>query len=100
MLSPSRSGPAVIEYGVEYFAPPFIFRESAVVPVAAIDIQNRQQNHWSADFSARIGLQFQNSATFGRRLDLMLEYYNGHSPNGQFYLQNIQSLGVGLHFFL
>jgi hypothetical protein len=99
-FEPKSLKPAVIEYGIEYFAPPFIFRESAVIPVMAIDIQNRQENNWSADISARIGLQLQNSSTFGRRLDLMLEYYNGHSPNGQFYLQNIQSLGIGLHFFL
>jgi hypothetical protein len=92
--------PGVVEYGMEYYAPPFNLNATAVTPVAAIDIQNRQENNWSADFSVRAGLQFQDPSTFGRRLDLLLEYYNGHSPNGQFYLQNIQSLGVGLHFFL
>jgi hypothetical protein len=92
--------PGVAEYGMEYYAPPFNFNDTALTPVAAVDIQNRQENNWSADFSARVGLQLQDPSTFGRRLDLLLEYYNGHSPNGLFYLQNIQSLGIGLHFFL
>jgi Protein of unknown function (DUF1207) len=98
-VDPSSLKPGVVEYGLEYYGPP-IFNNSSTIPVAAIDIQNRQQNNWSKDISARVGLEFQNPSTFGRRLDLMLEYYNGHSPNGQFFLQKIQSLGIGLHFYL
>jgi hypothetical protein len=71
-----------------------------MIPVAAVDIQNREQNNWSADISARVGVQFQNPAKFIRRADLMLEYYDGHSPNGQFFLQKIQSLGIGLNLYL
>jgi hypothetical protein len=97
--TPSSLKPGVVEYGVEFSGPP-ISNHSSVIPVAAIDIQNRQQNNWSADISARIGLQFQNPSTFGRRFDVMLEYYNGHSPNGQFFLQKIESLGIGVHFYL
>lgn len=96
---PSFLKPAVTEFGAEYFGPP-IFHDSSVIPVAAVDLQSRQLNNWRVDLSARIGLQFQGPATFGRRMDLMLEYYNGHSPNGQFFLQTIQSLGLGLHFYL
>jgi hypothetical protein len=98
-VDPSSLKPGVVEYGVEFYGPP-IFNNSSTIPVAAVDIQQRQENNWSADISARVGLQFQNPSTFGRRLDLMLEYYNGHSPNGQFFLQKIQSLGIGLHFYL
>ena len=98
-VDPSSLKRGVVEYGVEYYGPP-IFRNSSTIPVVGVDIQNRQENNWSTDISARVGLQFQNPATFGRRLDLMLEYYNGHSPNGQFFLQKIQSIGIGLHFYL
>lgn len=98
-VDPSSLKPGVVEYGVEYYGPP-IFHNSSMIPVAAIDIQAREENNWSSDISARVGVQFQNPSTFGRRLDLMLEYYNGHSPNGQFFLQKIQSLGIGLHFYL
>ena len=30
---------------------------------------------------------------------LLLEYYNGKSPNGQFYENTIEYFGLGLHFF-
>jgi hypothetical protein len=30
----------------------------------------------------------------------MIEYFNGHSPNGQFYRDRIEYLGVGLHLYL
>jgi hypothetical protein len=96
---PSDLKPGVVESGVEYFGPP-IFHNLSMIPVAAVDIQNREQNNWSADISARVGVQFQNPAKFIRRADLMLEYYDGHSPNGQFFLQKIQSLGIGLNLYL
>jgi hypothetical protein len=30
---------------------------------------------------------------------LLFEYYNGKSPNGQFFEQSIEYFGIGLHFF-
>lgn len=98
-VDPSTLKPGVVEYGAEWFGPR-LFNDSSIIPVAAVDFQNRQENDWSGDISARVGVQIQNHSTLGRRVDLMLEYYNGHSPNGQFFLQKIESFGVGLHFFL
>jgi hypothetical protein len=97
-VDPADLGRGVVEYGFEYTGHPLF--DSLAVPVAALDIQNRAMNDWTGDISARIGLQFNNPSTFGRRLDLLIEYYNGRSPNGQFYLQKIESLGIGLHFYL
>jgi hypothetical protein len=31
---------------------------------------------------------------------LLIEYYRGKSPHGQFYEKTIEHLGAGLHFFL
>jgi len=28
----------------------------------------------------------------------LLEYFRGHSPNGQFYREKIDYLGLGMHF--
>jgi hypothetical protein len=97
--APSNLKPGIVEYGAEYYGPP-LFDNSSTIPVAAVDFQNHQDNGWGTDISARVGLQFQNPATFGRRLNLMLEYYDGHSPNGQFFLERIQEIGIGLHFYL
>jgi len=47
----------------------------------------------------RAGIQFENPEILGRKLMLLLEYYNGKSPNGQFYESTIEYFGLGLHFF-
>jgi hypothetical protein len=66
-------------------------------PVAGVDVQTRQQNDWSPDLSARAGVEFL-SALYGRNLQLLLEYFRGHSPNGQFYKDSIDYIGLGVHF--
>ena len=71
----------------------------ALRPVAAIDIQNRQESDWDTDFSTRGGVQFENPNFQGRKMQFLLEYYRGKSPHGQFYENNIEHFGAGLHFF-
>ena len=29
-----------------------------------------------------------------------MEYFNGYSPNGQFYREKIEYIGVGIHLYL
>jgi hypothetical protein len=86
-----------IQYGLELYSPWRL--APAIRPVAAIDLQNRQQNSWQLDLSARAGLQFESVQVLGRKLQLMLEYFDGHSPNGQFYRERIDYIGVGLHLY-
>ena len=50
----------------------------------------RQENGWDADLSVRAGLQF-DGVLLSRNMQLLLEYFHGHSPNGQFYKQRIES---------
>lgn len=66
-------------------------------PIAAVDIQQREQNGWGADLSLRAGVQIESLPIFNRKLQIMLEYFSGHSPNGQFYRERIEYLGVGMH---
>ena len=33
-----------------------------------------------------------------RKLQILLEYFNGHSPNGQFYKNRAEYFGIGTHF--
>ena len=66
-------------------------------PVFGVDVQTRQQNDWSPDLSARAGVELL-GALYGRNLQLLLEYFNGHSPNGQFYKDKIDYIGLGVHF--
>jgi Protein of unknown function (DUF1207) len=96
---PSDLDPWSVQVGLEYYSP-WMLMAGALRPVAAIDVQYRQENNWSPDLSIRAGVQFQNPDFFSRKMMLLLEYYNGQSPNGQFYERDIESLGLGLHFFL
>ncbi|MDB5305163.1 MAG: uncharacterized protein JWM97_2712 [Phycisphaerales bacterium] len=87
-----------VQYGIEYRGPR-IFPSFGMIPIAAIDLQNREQNEWSLDLSARAGVQFEDPATLSRQVQLLVEYYNGHSPNGQFFTERVQFIGLGLHFY-
>ena len=48
----------------------------------------------------RAGVQFEQLAIFDRRIQLLLEYFNGYSPNGQFYRDKIEYIGLGVHLYL
>ena len=74
--------------------------DGAIRPVAAIDLQSLQETDWNADLSFRTGIEFQNPDFFSRKMMLLFEYYRGQSPNGQFFENKIQYIGLGMHFFL
>ena len=95
---PSSLRPFGIEYGVEYRSP-YTFFNGLIRPVAAADLQHREENDYSLDLSLRAGIQFEDPARFSQRAQLLLEYYQGRSPNGQFYDDRIETFGVGLHLY-
>jgi hypothetical protein len=82
------------------FRSPKLWLKGSLRPVAGIDVQNREESNWDTDVSVRTGIQFENPDFMSRKLQLLFEYYNGKSPNGQFYESNIEFFGLGLHFFL
>jgi len=63
-----------------------------------VDIKNYEQNNWNADISARAGIQFDNFQAFNRKLQFLLEYFNGYSPTGQFFREKVEYLGIGAHY--
>ncbi len=68
-------------------------------PVFAADLHNREESDWSTDMSLRGGIEFTNPVVGGRRVMLLLEYYSGRNPNGQFYDRRLDYAGIGLHIF-
>ena len=84
--------------GVELRSP-WAFLGKHFRPVAALDVQTREESDWNLDWSARAGLQFENEKLRDRNLQLMVEYYRGSSPNGQFFERRIEYWGIGLHFY-
>ena len=93
---PASLKPWSLQWGAE-FRSPWPGPESVWRPIAAVDFQNREENNWHVDISARAGVQFE-GVLVSRNLQLLLEYFRGHSPNGQFYKQKIDYLGLGMHF--
>jgi hypothetical protein len=67
-------------------------------PVAAADLQSRQQNDWHPALSLRAGVQLDSATVLGRSLQFLLEYYTGDSREGQFYSRDVEYLGFGAHF--
>jgi Protein of unknown function (DUF1207) len=91
---PSDLKPGFVQWGVEFRSP---WRTDAFRPIAAADIQNRQENNWHTDFRAVGGIEFEGWLA-SRSLQIMLEYFRGHSPNGQFYREKVNYIGLGVHF--
>jgi hypothetical protein len=96
---PEDLKPWSTQMGVELRSP-WTFLSGALRPLAAVDVQYRQQNDWHADLSARVGVQFEKLPIYDRKIQLLLEYFNGYSPNGQFYRDKIEYVGLGIHLYL
>jgi hypothetical protein len=93
---PSNLHPGSIQYGAEFISP-WPPRDARWRPVAAADFQHREENGWSLDFSGRAGVQL-DGVLASRNLQILLEYFKGRSPNGQFYKEKIEYFGLGAHF--
>jgi hypothetical protein len=95
---PSDLEPWATQTGLEFRSTATWWNEG-FRPVAAVDIQNHQETDWDTELSLRAGVQLENPDFLNRKMQLMFEYYNGRSPNGQFFTESIEFLGVGIHFF-
>src|SRR5437660_1779849 len=93
---PPHLKPWSIQYGLEYTSP-WPARDKGWRPVAGVDLQHREENAGSVDFSARAGVQL-DGVLATRKMQLLIEYFNGRSPNGQFYREKIEYIGLGTHF--
>lgn len=93
---PSDLKPGRIQYGAE-FESPWTYGNGAFRPVLAANLQNEEESNWSTDISLRGGIQFENWQLGSRKLQLLVEYFKGYSPNGQFYTRKIETIGIGAH---
>jgi len=70
--------------------------------VAAADVKSSEQQDWKPAWSGRAGFEFgwgRDPEHPPRVLRLLFELYNGPSPFGQFYREQIRYWGFGLHLF-
>jgi hypothetical protein len=78
-------------------------RAGPVQLVAGIDFKTTDLYDWSPALSGRVGVEFARRGLIdhpARLVTLMLEVYEGPSPYGQFFQDDISYVGVGLHFGL
>ncbi|MGB0908902.1 MAG: DUF1207 domain-containing protein [Nitrospirales bacterium] len=93
----------VIQWGLESRAIPRaapilsrVMEGVLVAPVLGADFQSFQQFSWNLNTSIMGGFEWSRVGST-RRYRLLLSYYRGHNPFGQFFDQNIQTYGIGLY---
>ncbi len=71
--------------------------------VAGFDVKRWHTNDWSPQISIKAGLEFaplDNRRSGVRHWNLLLEFYDGSSPYGQFYQDDLRYWGVSLQLAL
>jgi len=96
-VDPAGVGRGFLQAGGEWRSPQ-AFSPARVRPIAGFDLQFREENDWHTDLSLRAGLQFESVSVLTRNLQLLVEYFNGRSFDGQFYRLPVEYIGLGLHF--
>lgn len=67
-----------------------------VVPVFGADFKVLEELHWALNTNLLGGFEwFRAGAT--RRLRILLSYYRGYNPYGQFFSQKVENVGIGLY---
>ncbi|MFH1379942.1 MAG: DUF1207 domain-containing protein [bacterium] len=95
---PQDLKPWLLHYGIEYQCP-CIYVNGKLRPVIGADFKQWQEVEWSTDSSLHFGFQFENPKLDERKIQLLIEYFTGHSPNGQFFDRKIEYIGTGVHFY-
>jgi hypothetical protein len=96
-VDPAGLGRGFGHTGAEWRSP-WVSRALGVRPVAGLDLQFREQNDWHTDLSLRAGVQFERVSVLSRNLQVLVEYFNGRSFDGQFYRLPVEYVGLGVHF--
>ena len=98
-VDPGSVRKLTFEYGAEWTDPQTLPGVSWARPVVAFDGTSRHETDYDFSYSIRAGLQLEDPTRFTQKLQIMLEYYDGDSPNGQFYQDHIRFYGIGAHFY-
>ena len=71
--------------------------------IAGVDLKASERHNWSPATSARVGVAVRRIGSQGlpgRVITLVLEMYEGPSPYGQFFQDDISYVGFGIHLGL
>lgn len=67
-----------------------------VTPVLGADFKTFEQLNWSLNTNVVGGLEFARAGAL-RRFRVLINYYHGNNPYGQFYGQKVESVGLGIY---
>jgi hypothetical protein len=95
---PSTLGRGTAQFGAELTSP-WTLLSGKIRPVVYADFQANERSSWVVGRSLMAGLQFENARIGDRKVQLLAEYFKGPSPNGQFFSQNTDWIGLGLHLY-
>ncbi len=84
------------QYGIEYRGAPAGWRRARFI--AGAGVQSWEETGWDQDFSVKAGMMFTSPYKETRSFQVLLEYYEGHYPHGQFYQLDVRYLGAGIAF--
>ncbi|HEX9741295.1 MAG TPA: DUF1207 domain-containing protein [Nitrospiraceae bacterium] len=68
----------------------------AMTPVFGADFKAFEELNWLVSSNVVAGVEWFRAGG-SRRMRLMVNYYNGFSPFGQFFSQKVESIGVGIY---
>ncbi|MCK4675530.1 MAG: DUF1207 domain-containing protein, partial [Gammaproteobacteria bacterium] len=103
---PSELAEGLIHMGLDWQSHESVFRFAhlgAARWVAGIDVKRWLQKNWVTQVSAKAGLEFaplSNANGSKRRWSLLMELYDGASPYGQFYQDDLRYWGMAIQLGL
>ncbi|MCR9095477.1 MAG: DUF1207 domain-containing protein [bacterium] len=87
--------PFLSQWGFELTSP-VSFASDLLTPIFATDLQIRQANDWVPEVAVLAGLRLAEEPEAVRNMEFFARYYHGRSPDGQFFTQDVDLVGVGL----
>jgi hypothetical protein len=100
--APRDMNPTVVHAGLEYRRPKPLVTLGDVGEgrlVAALDAKSFEDRDWQVGWSLKTGLAFSSPRAISSgapHWSVMLTAYNGPTPYGQFYRENLSSVGLGI----
>lgn len=87
--------PMFFEFGAEWKARTGLAGDR-IRPIAGVDLQIQQEQDWVPDLAVLLGLRLASPEDDTRHIDAFLRLYRGRSPEGQFFDQTVELVGLGL----
>jgi hypothetical protein len=86
--------PMSAHWGIEYRGSKPLLWNGRLL--GGVDMKSLEEHDWYVDTSVKAGLEFGQPDPGQRRLRLMAEWYKGFDPRGQFYVNKVDSYGIGV----